>query len=136
MERTRLLSLDFFRGATVVAMITVNNPGTWDTVFSPLRHAPWNGCTPTDLIFPFFLFIVGVSIHFAFRDRRHEEVRSKNFRARVKQLLLINILQSKSVADYQKINKVMKNKRFKITKNTNSFQLQFIHKLYICVIHK
>src|SRR5579871_223770 len=62
----RLLSLDVFRGATVAAMILVNNPGNWDTVYSPLLHAHWNGCTPTDLIFPFFLFIVGMSIHFAY----------------------------------------------------------------------
>jgi len=91
MER-RLLSLDFFRGATVIAMITVNNPGTWDAVFSPLRHAPWNGCTPTDLIFPFFLFIVGVSIHFAFRDRRNEELRSKNLRKITRRSIIIILL--------------------------------------------
>jgi predicted acyltransferase len=64
--KERLLSLDVFRGITVAAMILVNNPGTWESVYSPLLHAHWNGCTPTDLVFPFFLFIVGVSIHFAF----------------------------------------------------------------------
>jgi predicted acyltransferase len=61
----RLISLDVFRGITVAGMILVNNPGSWDTVYSPLLHAKWDGCTPTDLIFPFFLFIVGVSIHLA-----------------------------------------------------------------------
>ena len=61
----RLLSLDVFRGFTVAAMILVNNPGDWNHVYAPLLHAHWNGCTPTDLIFPFFLFIVGVSIPFA-----------------------------------------------------------------------
>ncbi|MFN4145596.1 MAG: acyltransferase family protein [Runella sp.] len=61
----RLLSLDVFRGLTVAAMILVNNPGDWGYVYTPLLHAPWHGCTPTDLIFPFFLFIVGVSIVFA-----------------------------------------------------------------------
>ncbi|WP_338873890.1 heparan-alpha-glucosaminide N-acetyltransferase domain-containing protein [Spirosoma sp. SC4-14] len=61
----RLLSLDFFRGLTVAAMITVNNPGDWAHIYAPLEHAAWNGWTPTDLIFPFFLFIVGVSITFA-----------------------------------------------------------------------
>jgi predicted acyltransferase len=61
----RLLSLDVFRGITVAAMILVNNPGDWAHIYSPLEHAEWNGCTPTDLIFPFFLFIVGVSIVFA-----------------------------------------------------------------------
>jgi len=74
MGSPRLLSLDFFRGATVIAMITVNNPGTWDAVYAPLRHAPWNGCTPTDLIFPFFLFIVGVSIHFAYRSPKESGI--------------------------------------------------------------
>ncbi len=58
----RLLSLDVFRGATIAAMILVNNPGDWGTVYWPLLHAPWHGWTPTDLIFPFFLFIVGVSL--------------------------------------------------------------------------
>ncbi|HCT53555.1 MAG TPA: DUF5009 domain-containing protein, partial [Balneola sp.] len=62
----RLVSLDFFRGATVAAMILVNNPGSWSHIYGPLKHAPWHGWTPTDLIFPFFLFIVGVSIVLAF----------------------------------------------------------------------
>ena len=63
----RLESLDVLRGITVAAMILVNNRGTWSHIYSPLRHAPWNGCTPTDLIFPFFLFIVGVSVHFSYQ---------------------------------------------------------------------
>jgi len=58
----RLLSLDFFRGLTIAGMIIVNDPGSWSYVYAPLRHAEWNGATPTDLVFPFFLFIVGVSI--------------------------------------------------------------------------
>jgi len=59
--RERLLSLDVFRGITVAGMLLVNNPGSWDAIFPPLEHAPWNGWTPTDLVFPFFLFIVGVA---------------------------------------------------------------------------
>jgi predicted acyltransferase len=58
----RLLSLDVFRGATVAAMTLVNNPGDWGHIYPPFEHSVWNGCTPTDLVFPFFLFIVGVSI--------------------------------------------------------------------------
>ena len=58
----RLTSLDFFRGFTIAAMIVVNDPGSWSYVYAPLRHAEWHGATPTDLVFPFFLFIVGVSI--------------------------------------------------------------------------
>lgn len=61
-KNNRLLSLDVFRGITIAAMIVVNNPGSWATVYSPLLHASWHGCTLTDLIFPFFLFIVGVAI--------------------------------------------------------------------------
>ena len=66
----RLLSLDVFRGITVAAMILVNNPGDWGHIYSPLRHARWDGCTPTDLVFPFFLFIVGVSIVYALSGKK------------------------------------------------------------------
>ncbi|MBU0560641.1 MAG: DUF5009 domain-containing protein [Bacteroidetes bacterium] len=66
----RLLSLDVFRGITIAGMILVNNPGTWSDVYPALRHAEWNGCTPTDLIFPFFLFIVGVAITFSLTKRK------------------------------------------------------------------
>ena len=59
--RERIAALDSFRGATVAAMLLVNNPGTWSAIYPPLRHAEWHGCTPTDLIFPFFLFIVGIT---------------------------------------------------------------------------
>ena len=55
----RFRSLDVFRGATVALMILVNNPGSWKHLYPPLAHAPWHGCTPTDLVFPFFLFAVG-----------------------------------------------------------------------------
>jgi predicted acyltransferase len=65
----RLLSLDAFRGLTIAGMILVNNPGCWGHIYAPLRHADWLGWTPTDLIFPFFLFIVGVSIPFSFGKR-------------------------------------------------------------------
>ena len=64
-ERTRLASVDALRGLTVAAMLLVNDPGDWGYVFAPLEHAEWHGCTPTDLIFPLFLFIVGVSITLA-----------------------------------------------------------------------
>ncbi len=61
----RMASLDVFRGLTIAGMILVNNPGSWEAIYSPLEHAAWHGWTPTDLIFPFFLFIVGVSITLA-----------------------------------------------------------------------
>jgi len=60
----RYYSLDVFRGATVALMIMVNNPGSWEHIFSPLEHANWHGCTPTDLVFPFFLFAVGNAMSF------------------------------------------------------------------------
>ena len=59
---TRLTSLDVFRGLTIAAMTIVNNPGDWGHIYAPLEHAEWNGWTPTDLIFPFFVFILGVSL--------------------------------------------------------------------------
>ena len=65
----RIVSLDVFRGLTIAAMILVNDPGTWSAVYWPLDHAEWNGWTPTDLIFPFFLFIVGVSMTLSFAAR-------------------------------------------------------------------
>nr|WP_294898635.1 heparan-alpha-glucosaminide N-acetyltransferase domain-containing protein [uncultured Pedobacter sp.] len=68
----RLLSLDFFRGLTVAAMILVNNPGDWTHIYAPFEHSEWNGCTPTDLIFPFFLFIVGVSIVYALDSKKND----------------------------------------------------------------
>jgi predicted acyltransferase len=63
---SRLVSLDAFRGLTIASMLLVNNPGTWGHIYPPLKHAPWNGWTPTDLIFPFFLFIVGVAMTLSF----------------------------------------------------------------------
>ena len=66
-ESKRLVALDVFRGATVALMILVNNPGTWSAQYGALKHAAWHGWTPTDFVFPFFLFIVGVAMAFAFR---------------------------------------------------------------------
>ncbi len=65
-KNTRYVALDVLRGMTVAGMILVNNPGSWGKIFPPLRHAPWAGCTPTDLVFPFFLFIVGAAMAFSF----------------------------------------------------------------------
>jgi predicted acyltransferase len=70
----RYRSVDFFRGLTVAFMLIVNTPGTWSKIFTPLEHATWHGCTPTDLVFPSFLFIVGVSMFFSF-DRLQDTPR-------------------------------------------------------------
>src|ERR687895_1057267 len=69
-SRERLLALDVFRGLTIAGMLLVNDPGNWSHIYPPLRHAEWHGWTPTDLIFPFFLFIVGVTTHLSIAARR------------------------------------------------------------------
>jgi predicted acyltransferase len=73
----RLRSLDVFRGLTIAGMLLVNNPGSWSHIYAPLRHAAWHGWTPTDLIFPFFLFIVGVSMTFSFGKLRENGVSNR-----------------------------------------------------------
>lgn len=89
-QKQRLLSLDVFRGFTVAAMILVNNPGDWAHIYAPLEHAEWNGCTPTDLIFPFFLFIVGVSISYALGNKKeHTQDHSKLILTALKRALIL-----------------------------------------------
>jgi len=88
-KRERLLSLDVFRGITIAGMLLVNNPGTWSAIFPPLEHAEWNGWTPTDLIFPFFLFIVGITTHLSLSARR---ARGDDDSAIVKQILRRGII--------------------------------------------
>jgi predicted acyltransferase len=85
----RLLSLDVFRGLTVAAMILVNNPGSWSHIYAPLKHAEWHGCTPTDLIFPFFLFIVGVSISYALGSKKGYMSHSKLIFTALKRALIL-----------------------------------------------
>jgi predicted acyltransferase len=72
MEIKRYTSLDAFRGLTIALMILVNTPGSFKFIYAPLRHAMWHGCTPTDLVFPFFLFIVGVAMWFSFKKFDHK----------------------------------------------------------------
>jgi len=67
--KNRVESVDILRGLTIVAMILVNNPGSWGSVYAPLLHAKWHGLTPTDLVFPFFLFIVGISVSYAYKNK-------------------------------------------------------------------
>jgi predicted acyltransferase len=68
--RERLAALDVFRGLTIAGMLLVNNPGSWGAIYTPLGHAPWHGWTPTDLVFPFFLFIVGITTWLSLESRR------------------------------------------------------------------
>ena len=72
-SKQRFVALDVFRGATVAFMILVNNPGSWSSMFEPLKHAKWHGCTPTDLVFPFFLFAVGNALAFVLHTLRSEQ---------------------------------------------------------------
>jgi len=71
-EKKRILSLDILRGITIAGMILVNNPGSWGNIYAPLRHASWNGLTPTDLVFPFFMFIMGISTYISLRKFNFE----------------------------------------------------------------
>ena len=81
--RERLLSLDVFRGLTIAGMLLVNNPGTWEHIYTPLEHAPWNGWTPTDLIFPFFLFIAGITTYLSLSTRRARGDDERAIRAQI-----------------------------------------------------
>lgn len=72
MTKERLISLDVFRGFTILLMTIVNNPGSWAAIYPPLAHAEWHGCTPTDLVFPFFIFIMGSSIPFAMPTKQFD----------------------------------------------------------------
>jgi len=81
--RERLLSLDVFRGITVAGMLLVNDPGTWAAIYPPLEHSAWNGWTPTDLVFPFFLFIVGITTYLSLGARRARGDSEQAIRAQI-----------------------------------------------------
>ncbi|WP_420603595.1 acyltransferase family protein [Flagellimonas sp.] len=85
--KNRVISVDIFRGATIVLMILVNTPGTWSNVYAPLLHAKWHGYTPTDLVFPFFLFIVGTSIVFAYQNKKPNASTYKKISVRALKLI-------------------------------------------------
>ena len=89
--KQRFYSLDVFRGATVCLMILVNNPGSWSHIYPPLEHAPWHGLTPTDLVFPFFLFAVGNALSFVM-PRLKEEGNSIFWKKVIKRTLLIFLI--------------------------------------------
>ena len=82
MIKKRIESVDVLRGFVIAAMILVNTPGTWSAVYPPLLHATWHGLTPTDLIFPFFLFIVGISIYFAYKRSENSKITYKKIAIR------------------------------------------------------
>jgi len=88
-EQNRLLSLDVFRGMTIAGMVLVNNPGTWSAIYSPLAHAEWHGATPTDFVFPFFLFIVGIAITLALGKRVEQDGINKDIYLKIFRRALI-----------------------------------------------
>jgi len=91
LEVKRLFALDVLRGLTIALMIMVNTPGSWSYVYPPLLHSKWHGCTPTDLVFPFFLFIVGVSMRYSFKKYR-EGVTKKGLLKVLKRFSVIFLL--------------------------------------------
>ncbi len=86
---SRLVSLDAFRGLTIAGMILVNDPGSWSHIYAPLEHASWNGITPTDLVFPFFVFIVGVSIALVYTKLNDQKADRK---ALIKKLIVRSLM--------------------------------------------
>ncbi len=87
----RIQSVDILRGFTIIAMILVNNPGDWSAVYAPLLHAEWHGLTPTDLIFPFFIFIVGISISLAYQNKRPSKTIYKKIFIRSLKLIVLGL---------------------------------------------
>lgn len=91
MVKERILSVDIFRGATILLMVLVNTPGTWSNVYGPFLHADWHGYTPTDLVFPFFLFIVGTSIAFSYKGRKVNAEVYKKIGVRTLKLIALGV---------------------------------------------
>ena len=89
----RILALDILRGVTIAGMIMVNNPGTWAHIYAPLRHAEWNGLTPTDLVFPFFMFIMGISTYISLKKYNFEFSRAAGIKI-LKRTILIFLIGS------------------------------------------
>jgi len=88
---SRLLSLDVLRGITIAGMILVNNPGSWGIIYAPLAHAQWNGLTPTDLVFPFFMFIMGVSMYLSY-NKFDFKLTSKTFTKLLRRSILLFLI--------------------------------------------
>ena len=87
-QSSRILALDIMRGITIAGMILVNNPGTWGNIYAPLRHASWHGLTPTDLVFPFFMFIMGISTYISMKKTNFEPSKELFFKI-IKRTLVI-----------------------------------------------
>ncbi|WP_136480327.1 acyltransferase family protein [Cognatitamlana onchidii] len=99
-KRQRIASVDILRGMTIVAMILVNTPGDWNYVYAPLLHAEWHGLTPTDLVFPFFLFLVGVSIYFAYKNKNTSAMVYKKVVIRSVKLIVLGLFLNWFTIDF------------------------------------
>ena len=104
MIKDRIQSVDFLRGLTIMMMILVNTPGDWSSVYAPLLHADWDGLTPTDLVFPFFLFIVGISISIVHRSKRTSMAIYKKIIIRSLKLILLGLFLNAFVPYFPFIN--------------------------------
>jgi predicted acyltransferase len=89
--KERLTSLDVFRGMTIMLMTIVNNPGDWGAIYAPLEHAEWHGCTPTDLVFPFFLFIVGISTVLSMPEKKFDRLVFERIITRALRIFLLGL---------------------------------------------
>ncbi len=87
----RILAIDILRGITIAGMVMVNNPGSWSHIFTPLDHAEWNGMTPTDLVFPFFMFVMGMCVFIALQ-KFHFEANSATVHKIIKRMVLIYLI--------------------------------------------
>jgi predicted acyltransferase len=126
MTKERYYSLDVFRGATVALMILVNNPGSWANTFSPLAHASWHGCTPTDLVFPFFLFAVGNAMSFVMpklQEGNSSEFWKKVIKRTVLIFLIATILLYKTT--YRQYAPSHRHVRFKYAKKIMNLGVKF-----------
>lgn len=132
----RYLSLDVLRGITIAAMITVNTPGSWASIFSPLEHSKWHGCTPTDLVFPFFLFVVGISMFFSFTKYNNSLNKASLLRIGKRTLLIFAIglfLNSfpQWMADYSKLRILGVLQRIAIAYGTGSLIVLSVKRKYL-----
>lgn len=98
--KERVIAVDIFRGLTIVLMILVNTPGTWSAVYPPLLHVDWHGYTPTDLVFPFFLFIVGTSIVFAYQNKEPNWATHRKIIIRTLKLLGLGLFLGAFMLDF------------------------------------
>ena len=98
--KDRIVSVDIFRGMTIILMILVNTPGTWTNVYGPLLHADWHGYTPTDLVFPFFLFIVGCSIVFSYLHKKPTKATYKKILFRALKLIGLGLFLGAFIIEF------------------------------------